>query len=108
MIDRLSARDSSFHATAKAFFVRDPFEVSPDAAIVQAVDRAATQVIGRHPARFGDTPWMDAALLSAAGVETVVIGPHGTGAHAIEEWVDVESCVQLAEILVQTALDYCR
>ena len=51
---------------------------------------------------------MDAALLSAAGVETVVIGPHGTGAHAIEEWVDVESAVHLAEILVQTALDYCR
>lgn len=108
LIDRLSARDSSFHATAKAFFVREPFEISPDAAIVQAVDRAATQVLGRQPVRFGDTPWMDAALLAAAGVETVVIGPHGTGAHAIEEWVDIESCVQLAEILVQAALDYCR
>jgi acetylornithine deacetylase len=108
IISRLSARDSSFHASAKAFFVREPFEVSPDAAIVQAVDRAATSVLGRPQARFGDTPWMDAALLSAAGVETVVIGPHGTGAHAIEEWVDVESCAQLAEILVQAALDYCR
>ena len=51
---------------------------------------------------------MDSALLSAAGVGTVVIGPHGAGAHAIEEWVDVESAAQLAEILVQAALDYCR
>ncbi|MBI2680249.1 MAG: ArgE/DapE family deacylase [Candidatus Solibacter usitatus] len=108
IISRLSARDSSFHATAKAFFVREPFEVSPDAAIVKSVDRAATKVLGRPQPRFGDTPWMDAALLSAAGVETVVIGPHGAGAHAIEEWVDVESAVYLAEILVQAALDYCR
>ena len=108
IISRLSARDSIFQATAKAFFVRDPFEVSPDAGIVQSVDRAATQVLGRTPVRFGDTPWMDAALLSAAGVETVVIGPHGAGAHAIEEWVDVESAICLAEILVQAALDYCR
>jgi len=25
----------------------------------------------------GDTPWMDAALLQAAGIETVVLGPGG-------------------------------
>jgi acetylornithine deacetylase len=50
---------------------------------------------------------MDAALLSAAGVETVVIGPAGAGAHASEEWVDIESVEQLARILVLAALDYC-
>jgi acetylornithine deacetylase len=50
---------------------------------------------------------MDAALLQAAGVETVVIGPAGTGAHADVEWVDVESVVQLAEILRLATMDYC-
>jgi acetylornithine deacetylase len=56
---------------------------------------------------MGDTPWMDAALLAAAGVETVVIGPAGAGAHADEEWVDLESVAQLAEILAETAVAYC-
>jgi len=55
----------------------------------------------------GDTPWMDAALLAAAGVETVVIGPSGAGAHAAEEWVDVESVVKLAGILAEAAIEYC-
>jgi acetylornithine deacetylase len=50
---------------------------------------------------------MDAALLAGAGIETVVIGPAGAGAHAAEEWVDVESCVQLAEVLSRTASDWC-
>ena len=50
---------------------------------------------------------MDAALLAAAGVETVVIGPSGAGAHAAEEWVDVESVVKLAGILAEAAIEYC-
>ena len=34
---------------------------------------------------------MDSALLQAAGVETVVFGATGAGAHAEVEWVDLES-----------------
>ncbi|HKW99659.1 MAG TPA: ArgE/DapE family deacylase [Bryobacteraceae bacterium] len=107
IVERLAAADSSFRATVRPFFTRDPFEVSPDAAIVQVIDRATRDVLGREPRHFGDTPWMDAALLAAAGTETVVIGPRGAGAHAAEEWVDLESVAQLAEILVRAALDYC-
>jgi acetylornithine deacetylase len=107
LIDCLAAADPDFHATAKAFFVRDPFEVPAHAAIVQAVDRASTKLRGKAPAHIGDTPWMDAALLQSAGIETVVIGAAGTGAHANVEWVDVESVLQLAAILAETATDYC-
>jgi len=106
--DRLAAQDPAFRATIWPYFVREPFEISPAAAIVQIVDRAAEEVLGRKAKHFGDTPWMDAALLAAAGVETVVIGPRGAGAHAAEEWVDVESVAQLAQILVHAALDCCR
>jgi acetylornithine deacetylase len=51
---------------------------------------------------------MDAALLQAAGVETVVCGAAGAGAHSDVEWVDLESVVKLANILAKTAVDYCR
>ena len=50
---------------------------------------------------------MDSALLAAAGIETVVMGPGGAGAHAAEEWVDLESVHHLAEILVETARRWC-
>jgi acetylornithine deacetylase len=107
IVDRLAAQDADFHATVRPFFVRDPFEVPASAPIVQAVDRAAAKVRGCPPAHIGDTPWMDAALLQAAGVETVVCGAAGAGAHADVEWVDVESVVALAEILAEAAADYC-
>ena len=107
IVDSLAALDPDFHATVRTFFVRDPFEVPPAARVVQAVDRAAAKVRGIAPAHIGDTPWMDAALLQAAGVETVVFGAAGAGAHSDVEWVDVDSVVQLAEILAEAAVDYC-
>ena len=108
IVDQLAEADPDFRATVRAFFVRDPFEVSPDAAIVKAVDRAAETVLNRAPSHMGDTPWMDAALFQAAGVETVVFGATGAGAHAEVEWVDLESVEKLAEILAETAIAYCR
>ena len=107
IVDGLAAEDGDFRATVRTYFVRDPFEVAESAGIVRAVDRAAAQVRGKEAAHIGDTPWMDAALLQAAGVETVVCGAGGTGAHADVEWVDVESVVELAEILAVAAVEYC-
>ena len=105
--DRLAAQDPTFKATIESFFVREPFEVSREARIVKVVEQAARDVLGRQPVFVGDTPWMDAALLAAAGIETVVIGPRGGGAHADEEWVDLQTVVDLAAILAHTAIDYC-
>ncbi|HWP38675.1 MAG TPA: ArgE/DapE family deacylase [Gemmatimonadales bacterium] len=106
ILEEVAAFDPGFRASCHATLSRDPFEVSPDRAIVRALATAASRVLGRSPQYGGQTPWMDSALLAAAGVETVVFGPSGAGAHAVEEWVDVESVMQTAEILAHAALAY--
>lgn len=108
IIEQLTAADSSFKATVNAFCTREPFEVAENAEIVRVVEKAAAHVRGISPRHIGQTFWMDSALLAAAGIETVVIGPIGAGAHADEEWVELQSLVDLAQILAETALDYCR
>jgi acetylornithine deacetylase len=107
IVDRLAAKDSSFVADVRPFFAREPFEIAPDAGIVRTLVAASSAVLGRQPALVGDTPWMDAALLAAAGIETVVMGPRGAGEHSNVEWVDVETVIQTAEILARTAAAYC-
>jgi acetylornithine deacetylase len=107
LLQELRREDPGFRGTATAFFSRDPFEVSPEADIVQTLDAAATGVLGRAPEHMGDTPWMDSALTSAAGIETVVFGPHGAGAHADEEWVDLDSVVATADVLARTVESWC-
>ncbi len=108
ILQRLKERDPHFTAELRTLCVREPFEVRPDAAIVKTVADSAARVLGRQPAFIGDTPWMDAALYAAAGIETVVIGPAGAGAHSLEEWVDIDSVEKLAAILVHSAVAYCQ
>ena len=106
IVEELAAEDASFIAGVRPFFSREPFEVARDAAIVRVLDAAVRETLHREPAYMGDTPWMDSALLQGAGVETVVIGPAGGGGHADVEWVDLNSCVALAEILARAAIFY--
>ena len=63
----------------------------------------AAAVAGREVGVVGHTAWMDAAILSAAGVPTVVFGPGGEGAHAVEEWVDLGEVEQCARTLAAVA-----
>jgi len=94
-------------AQVRSTFERAPFEVATDAPIVDAVRRHAVTVLGREPATMGHAAWMDAAVLSSAGIPTVVFGPSGAGAHAVEEWVDVSSVERCAEVLEAVAREWC-
>lgn len=107
ILDDQAAADPEFSAEVTTTLVRDPFEVSSEAPIVKHLERAVRKVTDAEPIHGGQTPWMDAALFAAAGMDTVVIGPAGGGAHSVSEWVDVESVEVLAKILAEAALEYC-
>jgi acetylornithine deacetylase len=94
-------------AIAKTLFAREPLETPPDEPIVLALLEHATATLGRRPAVTGVPFWTDAALLSAAGIPSVVFGPGGAGAHADVEWVDLDDLVTLGEILLATAEAFC-
>jgi acetylornithine deacetylase len=80
---------------------RQSFETPEDAEIAQLVGRLAD-----GPEIVGVPFWADSALLSAAGIPTVVFGPCGEGAHAVEEWVDLASAERCAEIYVAVAREF--
>ena len=107
IIDRLAAADPTFNATVTPTFLREPFSVGAEAAIAQAVEKAATHHFGKSVTHMGQTFWTDAAILADAGIDTVIIGPTGAGLHSAEEWVDVQSVLDLTRILVDTAVDFC-
>jgi acetylornithine deacetylase len=107
LLDAAGQRDPAFHATSRTTLVRDPFETPPDAEIVALVRRHAANVTGEERRSYGDTPWMDAAFLSAANIPTVVFGPSGAGAHAVEEWADLESVHRCADVLLAVATEFC-
>jgi acetylornithine deacetylase len=78
-------------------YVGEPFENSPDSEIARLVhEHAGTPFAGM-------AYWADSALVSAAGIPTVLYGPIGAGAHAQDEWVDLASVQRVRDVLVATA-----
>jgi acetylornithine deacetylase len=103
----LAAGAGAAELRGRTTLVRAPFEVAPDEPIVALLRERAAERLGREPRIEGHAAWMDAAFISAAGIPTVVFGPDGAGAHATEEWVDLGSTRDCAEVLLATATAFC-
>ena len=45
--------------------------------------------------------------MDQAGIPTLLFGADGAGAHAADEWVDIDSVRQLTEVLVGVITEWC-
>jgi acetylornithine deacetylase len=102
LLSPLAALDPQFRASQRTTLVRPPFCVDETEPIVRSLLTEAAAVLGKTPQTIGASFWMDAAFLAAAGIPTVAFGPHGAGAHAVDEWVDLNSVDQCRETLART------
>ena len=108
IIRYIQSSDSSFNAIVRRGIDRSPLETSEEADIVKAIQAASVKTLN-HPSRIAGVQfWTDAAVLSAAGIPSVLFGPSGSGAHAVEEWVDLSSVKACAEIYLATAMSFCE
>ena len=87
--------------------VREPFEIGQDEELVSVVSAAATEVLSEPVKIAGASYWADAAFIAAAGIPTVLFGPGGEGAHAIEEWVSLSGTEAVTRTLIGVATRMC-
>lgn len=107
LLDRCAGHDPRFRADFRTFMSRPAFEIGADALIVKTVSAALQSHTGSLSEARGVSFWTDAALLAEAGIPSVLLGPTGAGLHSAEEWVDLQSCVDLAAVLAETACQFC-
>jgi acetylornithine deacetylase len=81
---------------------RPPFEIDPSDAFPQQL-ASLTGCARFHGISF----WTDAALLATAGIPTLLYGPTGAGAHADEEWVELESLERCSLVYLAAARAIC-
>ncbi len=101
-------RQAGEEAEVRCFFDRMPLLCDREAPVVHCVRAAAAAVTGQPPVEAGVPYWTDAAIFAAAGIPTVDYGPAGAGAHEPVEWVDLDSVLTCAEVLVEAARRFCR
>ena len=108
ILDSIAADDPTFRASLRPGLFLSPMETSADSAIARLILQQTQATVGQMPEVVGVPYWTDAATLSQAGIPALLFGPAGTGAHAVEEWVDLQSVEQCTEIFLQTALVFCK
>lgn len=107
ILDRLDDEDEQFHAELTMGLFRSPWAVGRDAEIVRILAATYRDITGSEIEYEGAAGWMDTALLAEAGVPAVVFGPEGDGAHALVEWVDLDSVETYVQVLAKVAHDFC-
>ena len=108
ILAEIAAADPDFKAQAKATFARSPYSIDASHPLVQQLKSIAETKLGGEVKLVGSSWWMDSALFGDAGIPTVVLGPAGAGAHAIEEWVDLASVEGCRDIYTDLIADFCR
>lgn len=107
ILTRLGATVPDFAWRLERGLEREPFQADPDHPIVTALTRHATAALGHPPVSRAEPFWTDCALMKAAGIECVMFGADGEGAHAATEWADIASVRTLTDILTETIVDFC-
>ena len=108
IVDRLAAADPTFKVTITPTLVRLPYELGGDSEIVALAEKAGQKHLGTKPIQAAMAGWTDAQMLGAAGIDAILLGPIGDGAHAIEEWVDLDSVFKFAEMLADISAEFCK
>lgn len=108
ILDRCAGADSTFRATLARGLAREAFDVAEDAPFVRLCRQCLAEVTGQ-PAQVGGVSfWADSALFAAKGLPAVLLGPKGEGAHAVVEWIDLDSLQQCADVYTAVAREFCR
>jgi acetylornithine deacetylase len=107
LLGRCRATDPELAAEQRTLLVREPFEIAQADELVDLVRSAAGAVMGEPPRIGGASYWADSAFISAAGIPTVLFGPGGAGAHAVEEWVSLSDTDVVARTLTGVATRLC-
>jgi len=86
--------------TGKELYSRPPNEAKNNLIIEEFQKAAGTKEYN------GMSYWADSALASKAGIPSILFGPAGHGAHAIDEWVSKQSLVNCYETLKKFILEF--
>lgn len=76
-----------------------PLATRPETPSLQRLAAVNAQVRGQPTLFYREHFASDARFYSAAGIPAICFGPVGYGLHSDEEWVDIDSLVQLYDVL---------
>lgn len=107
LLDRL-ARDAGVSIHLDWVPVRDAFKLDLEHQVVKAFQQAHSAVTGRELAH-GPKAFVDDGncFWGQKKLPAITHGPRGGGAHTVNEWVEIDDLVRVAQVYALTAIGFC-
>lgn len=101
-------REPGIKVKGEIEYIKDAFELDPEAPLVEAFQSAHQSVTG-SPLPQGPKPFVDDGntFLEESGIPAITHGPNATGAHTVNEAVPLEELNRVALVYACTAVAFC-
>jgi acetylornithine deacetylase len=86
----------------------DPWYQDPDHPFVQNLKTAAENVLGHEVEYIGRAAGIDSRFSQFFNMAAACTGPRGGNIHGIDEYVEISSMIQAAQILAVATLQWCH
>jgi acetylornithine deacetylase len=83
-----------------------PFDTAPDHPLVASIAKHSA-ALGMHTPITGFPAVCDGAFYRDHGATPIIFGPIGADAHGPNEWVAIDSLINVAKVMAATAIEYC-
>ena len=104
--DRLDAVSGLDYTLERLLYV-PPVEIAPDHPLVALLAHHVETLTGAVPTRLGCGPWNDGWMFITRGIPAICgFGPNGQGAHAPDEYVEVDSVIMTTRLYVRAIVEY--
>ncbi|KAI1361705.1 tryptophan synthase beta subunit-like PLP-dependent enzyme [Xylaria arbuscula] len=108
LLDEVSTDVHGFRYQLRTIFDRNPYELPLDHPFLTLVKEKVEKGTGKKPKVAREQYWTNCALLGDVGIPVLLLGPHGEGLHAKEEFAKVESLQQTTAILINIIKEFCK
>jgi succinyl-diaminopimelate desuccinylase len=76
--------------------------------LVQILQQNAKEILNKELILEGSGPWSDMWMFAEKGIPAVNFGCEGKGLHARDEYVEIDSVIEVTKIYALTALDFLQ
>jgi acetylornithine deacetylase len=84
-----------------------PFSTPADHPLIEVV-RSTHQRLGIETQLTGKRAVTDAAFYAGAGMTPIILGPVGAGLHGEDEYVEVDSLIEMSKVFAGIILRWCE
>ena len=108
LFQKLKKKDKKLKIKIKEMLYVPPAIINENHEIVSLLQKYAKEILCFSPQLKVTGPAGDSNFLINKGIPAVMFGPNGENFHSENEFVEIESIFQVAEIFTQTAIEYLK